>query len=62
MDNIVGGPNWEELLGSEFSQRAANSDFARMQKEIYLRFENTFMLYRRASVNAVLIPAVSPHA
>lgn len=45
MDNIVGGPNWEELLGGEFSQRAADSNFARMQKEIYGQFENTFMLY-----------------
>ncbi|MGG6109338.1 nitrate reductase subunit beta [Pantoea allii] len=45
MDKIVGGPNWEELLGGEFSKRSADKNFDAMQKEMYGQFENTFMIY-----------------
>ncbi|WP_432414004.1 nitrate reductase subunit beta [Pantoea allii] len=45
MDKIVGGPNWEELLGGEFSKRSADKNFDAMQKEMYGQFENTFMMY-----------------
>lgn len=45
MDKIQGGPNWEELLGGEFSKRSADKNFDAMQKAIYGQFENTFMLY-----------------
>ncbi len=45
MDKIVGGPNWEELLGGEFSKRSADKNFDAMQKEMYGAFENTFMMY-----------------
>jgi len=45
MDKIVGGPNWEELLGGEFSERSADKNFDAMQKEMYGAFENTFMMY-----------------
>ncbi|MGG6175125.1 nitrate reductase subunit beta [Pantoea allii] len=45
MDKIVGGPNWEELLGGEFSKRSADKNFNAMQKEMYGQFENTFMMY-----------------
>jgi nitrate reductase beta subunit len=45
MEKVEWGPNWEELLGGEFTKRAADSNFDRMQKEIYGEFENTFMMY-----------------
>jgi len=45
MDKIVGGPNWEELLGGEFGKRSADKNFDAMQKEMYGAFENTFMMY-----------------
>jgi len=45
MEKIKGGPNWEELLGGEFSIRARDRNFAAVQKEIYGQFENTFMMY-----------------
>jgi len=34
MEKIKGGPNWEELLGGEFSIRARDRNFAAVQKEI----------------------------
>jgi nitrate reductase beta subunit len=45
MDKIVGGPNWEELLGGEFEKRARDRNFQKIQKEMYGQFENTFMMY-----------------
>ena len=45
MDKIIWGPNWEELLGGEFSKRARDRNFEKMQKEMYGQFENTFMMY-----------------
>jgi hypothetical protein len=41
MDKIVGGPNWEELLGGEFEKRARDQNFQKIQKEMYGQFENT---------------------
>jgi nitrate reductase beta subunit len=45
MEKIVWGPNWEEILGTEFAKRAKDKNFDHVQKEIYGQFENTFMFY-----------------
>ncbi|MGR3661411.1 MAG: nitrate reductase subunit beta [Paracoccaceae bacterium] len=45
MEKIEWGPNWEEILGGEFSKRSADTNFEGIQKEIYGQFENTFMMY-----------------
>ena len=45
MEKIVGGPNWEEILGTEFESRARDANFAEVQKDIYGQFEHTFMMY-----------------
>ena len=39
------GPNWEEILGGEFSKRSKDMNFENIEKEIYGQFENTFMMY-----------------
>lgn len=45
MEKIEWGPNWEEILGGEFSKRGADYNFENIQKDIYGQFENTFMMY-----------------
>jgi nitrate reductase beta subunit len=45
MEKIEWGPNWEEILGTEFHKRSKDRNFDRVQKEIYGQFENTFMFY-----------------
>ena len=45
MEKIEWGPNWEEILGGEFSKRSKDVNFENVQKEIYGQFENTFMMY-----------------
>lgn len=46
MEKINWGPNWEEILGTEFDKRKADSNFNEVaQKEIYGEFEKTFMMY-----------------
>jgi nitrate reductase / nitrite oxidoreductase, beta subunit len=45
MEKIEWGPNWEEILGTEFSKRKADKNFDQIQTEIYGQFENTFMMY-----------------
>ena len=45
MEKIEWGPNWEEILGGEFSKRSKDYNFEGVQKEIYGQFENTFMMY-----------------
>ena len=45
MEKINWGPNWEEILGGEFSKRSKDYNFEGVQKEIYGQFENTFMMY-----------------
>jgi nitrate reductase beta subunit len=39
------GPNWEEILGGEFSKRSKDTNFENIEKDIYGQFENTFMMY-----------------
>ncbi len=45
MQKIEKGPNWEEILGGEFEKRSKDANFEAMQKEMYGKFENTFMMY-----------------
>jgi nitrate reductase beta subunit len=45
MEKIEWGPNWEEILGTEFAKRSRDKNFDNLQKEIYGQFENTFMFY-----------------
>jgi nitrate reductase beta subunit len=45
LDKIEWGPNWEEILGTEFHKRAKDKNFDNIQKEIYGQFESTFMMY-----------------
>ena len=45
MEKIEWGPNWEEILGTEFEHRKKDYNFQDIEKEIYGQFENTFMMY-----------------
>lgn len=45
MEKIEKGPNWDEILGGEFSKRSRDCNFEGVQKEIYGEYENTFMMY-----------------
>jgi len=45
MQKIEKGPNWDEILGGEFSKRSEDYNFEGIQKEIYGEYENTFMMY-----------------
>ncbi len=45
MDKIKWGPNWEEILGTEFEHRRKDYNFKDMEEEMYGEFENTFMMY-----------------
>ena len=57
MEKIEGGPNWEEILGGEFSKRSQDYNFEGVQKEIYGEFENTFMMYLPRLCEHCLNPA-----
>ncbi len=57
MDKIEWGPNWEEILGGEFSKRSEDKNFDQVQKEIYGQFENTFMMYMPRLCEHCLNPA-----
>jgi nitrate reductase / nitrite oxidoreductase, beta subunit len=57
MEKIEGGPNWEEILGGEFSKRSKDVNFEGVQKEIYGAFENTFMMYLPRLCEHCLNPA-----
>lgn len=45
MEKPKTGPNWEEILGGEFSKRSKDYNFKEIEKTIYGEFENTFMMY-----------------
>lgn len=46
MEKIEWGPNWEEILGTEFEKRKKDKNFDEVvQKDIYGQFEKTFMMY-----------------
>ena len=57
MEKIEWGPNWEELLGGEFSKRSKDYNFEGVQEEMYGEFENTFMMYLPRLCEHCLNPA-----
>ncbi len=57
MEKIEWGPNWEEILGTEFKKRSKDKNFDQVQKEIYGQFENTFMMYLPRLCEHCLNPA-----
>lgn len=57
MEKIEWGPNWEEILGTEFSSRSRDKNFEDIQKEMYGEFENTFMMYLPRLCEHCLNPA-----
>ena len=57
MEKPVWGPNWEEILGGEFSKRSKDKNFDGVEKEIYGQFENTFMMYLPRLCEHCLNPA-----
>ncbi len=57
MEKIVWGPNWEELLGTEFEHRRKDYNFRDMEEEMYGEFENTFMMYLPRICEHCLNPA-----
>jgi nitrate reductase beta subunit len=57
MEKIEWGPNWEEILGTEFAKRSKDKNFDGLQKEIYGQFEKTFMFYLPRLCEHCLNPA-----
>lgn len=57
MDKIEWGPNWEEILGTEFHKRSREYNFRDVEKEIYGQFEHTFMMYLPRLCEHCLNPA-----
>ncbi|GHC22845.1 respiratory nitrate reductase subunit beta [Kushneria pakistanensis] len=57
MKKIEWGPNWEEILGTEFEKRRKDKNFDRIQADIYGQFENTFMMYLPRLCEHCLNPA-----
>jgi nitrate reductase beta subunit len=57
MEKITWGPNWEEILGTEFAKRSKDRNFDGIQKEIYGQFEQTFMFYLPRLCEHCLNPA-----
>ncbi|MFW8565418.1 nitrate reductase subunit beta [Orrella sp. 11846] len=60
MEKIEWGPNWEEILGGEFSKRSQDHNFngfEAAQKEMVGQFENTFMMYLPRLCEHCLNPA-----
>jgi len=56
MDKVEWGPNWEEILGGEFSKRCKDQNFNDMQKQVYGEFEHTFLMYLPRLCNHCLNP------
>ncbi|GGX66304.1 nitrate reductase subunit beta [Saccharospirillum salsuginis] len=58
MEKIEWGPNWEEILGTEFEKRRKDKNFDEVvQQDIYGQFENTFMMYLPRLCEHCLNPA-----
>jgi len=58
MEKIEWGPNWEEILGTEFEKRKKDVNFNDVvQKDIYGQFEKTFMMYLPRLCEHCLNPA-----
>ncbi len=57
MEKIHWGPNWEEILGTEFEHRRKDYNFKDIEEEMYGQFENTFMMYLPRLCEHCLNPA-----
>lgn len=57
MEKIHWGPNWEDDLAGEFSERSLDRNFEGIQKQMYAEFENTFHMYLPRLCNHCLNPA-----
>ena len=57
IEKIEKGPNWEEILGGEFSKRSEDYNFEGIQKQMYGEYENTFMMYLPRLCEHCLNPA-----
>ena len=57
MQKIEWGPNWEEILGTEYAKRSQDKNFDGVQKDIYGQFESTFMMYLPRLCEHCLNPA-----
>ncbi|PHX45720.1 nitrate reductase, partial [Pseudomonas sp. NZIPFR-PS2] len=57
MQKIEWGPNWEEILGTEFAKRRKDKNFDQIQADIYGEYENTFMMYLPRLCEHCLNPA-----
>ncbi len=57
MQKIEWGPNWEEILGTEFAKRRKDKNFDKIQADIYGEYENTFMMYLPRLCEHCLNPA-----
>lgn len=57
MEKINWGPNWEEILGTEFAKRSKDKNFDGIEKAIYGEFEKTFMFYLPRLCEHCLNPA-----
>jgi nitrate reductase beta subunit len=57
MDKIKKGPNWEEILGGEYTYRSKDYNFQDVQKDMLGQFENTFMMYLPRLCEHCLNPA-----
>ena len=57
MEKIEWGPNWEEILGTEFEKRRKDKNFDKVQADIYGQFEQTFMMYLPRLCEHCLNPA-----
>ncbi len=57
LDTIKSGPNWEEILGGEFSKRGNDINFDGLEKYVYGQFKNTFMMYLPRLCEHCLNPA-----
>ncbi len=45
MEKIEKGPNWDDDLGGAFEERSKEKNFEDIDKQIYGKFENAFMMY-----------------
>lgn len=57
MQKIEWGPNWEDILGTEFAKRRLDRNFDQIQADIYGEYENSFMLYLPRLCEHCLNPA-----
>ncbi|MDG9670947.1 nitrate reductase subunit beta [Hahella sp. CR1] len=57
MEKIEWGPNWEEILGTEFAKRRKDKNFDQVQADMYGEFEKTFLMYLPRLCEHCLNPA-----